>query len=81
MFRKAVELAPDYADALAGLCDTLLFQYSAKKDKTIFIAAENACLQAQSLDSQAHPLFMWPWATSIAIPVSTHWPSANSTGH
>ena len=51
MFRKAVQLAPDYADALAGLCDTLLFQYSAKKDKTIFIAAENACLQAQSLDS------------------------------
>ena len=53
MFRKAVELAPDYADALAGLCDTLLFQYSAKKEKTIFTAAENACLQAQSLDSHS----------------------------
>jgi TolB-like protein/Flp pilus assembly protein TadD len=53
MFVKAVELAPDYADALAGLCDTLLFQYSAKKERNIFIAAENACLQAQSLDSHA----------------------------
>ena len=53
MFRKAVELAPDYADALAGLCDTLLFQYSAKKEKTIFVAAEEACLQAQSLDSHS----------------------------
>ena len=53
MFRKAVELAPDYADALAGLCDTLLFQYSAKKEKTILVAAQEACLQAQSLDSHS----------------------------
>ena len=53
MFRKAVELSPDYADALAGLCDTLLFQYSAKKEKTLFTKAETACLHAQSLDSRA----------------------------
>ncbi len=53
MFRKAAQLSPDYADALAGLCDTLLFQYSDKKERSIFVAAENACLQAQSLDSHS----------------------------
>ncbi|MEE4144782.1 MAG: tetratricopeptide repeat protein [Halieaceae bacterium] len=53
MFRKAVKLAPDSADALAGLCDTLLFQYSANKEKSNFIAAEQACLQAQSLESHS----------------------------
>jgi TolB-like protein/Flp pilus assembly protein TadD len=53
MFRKAVKLSPGYADALAGLCDTLLFQYSAKKEKTLFAKAETACLHAQSLDGRA----------------------------
>jgi tetratricopeptide (TPR) repeat protein len=50
MFRKAIEKSPDYTDAFAGLCDSLLQQYSADLGKDRFIAAEQACQRAQNLD-------------------------------
>lgn len=53
MFKKALELAPEYADAYAGLCDTLLLRYQTEMDADWFGEAENACLKAQQLDSRA----------------------------
>jgi TolB-like protein/Flp pilus assembly protein TadD len=50
MFRKAIAMSPDYADAFAGLCDTLLQQYSVNFEKARFSAAENACQRAEALD-------------------------------
>ena len=53
MFRKATEISPDYADAFAGLCDTLLHRYSMNFEKSQFDAAESACQQAQALGEQS----------------------------
>ena len=53
MFQRALEIAPDYADAYAGLCDTLLLWYQVDMDASRFAASEDACLQAQTLDSRA----------------------------
>ena len=53
MFGRALEIAPDYADAYAGLCDTLLLRYLVDMDGSRFASAEEACLKAQTLDSRA----------------------------
>ena len=50
MFRKAVEMSPDYAEAHAGLCDTLLKQYAVEFEKSRFSAAEQACQRALELE-------------------------------
>ena len=53
MFRRSIEMSPDYADAHAGLCDTLLKQYFMNYDKERFQAAEHACQSAQARDSNS----------------------------
>lgn len=53
MFRKAVRMSPDYAEAYAGLCDTLLKQYAVAFVKERFSAAEAACQRALELDSSS----------------------------
>ncbi len=53
MFGKALELTPEYADAYAGLCDTLLLRYLKEMNTDWFGQAERACLRAQQLDSLA----------------------------
>ena len=53
LFHKALKLAPEYADAYAGLCDALLLRYQTEMDVDWFSEAENACLRAQQLDSRA----------------------------
>jgi len=58
MFTKAASLSPDYADALAGLCDTLLQQYFADLEKDRFTEAEQACQRAQALDSGSATVYV-----------------------
>jgi len=58
MFTKAVTLSPDYSDAFAGLCDTLLQQYSADRGKDRFTAAEQACQRAQTLDNSSFAAYI-----------------------
>jgi TolB-like protein/Flp pilus assembly protein TadD len=53
MFRRALEMSPDYAEAHAGLCDTLLKQYAVEFEKALFSDAENACQRALELDSSS----------------------------
>ena len=53
MFQRALEIAPEYADPYAGLCDTLLLWYFLDMDSARFASAEQACLRAQTLDSRA----------------------------
>ena len=58
MFTKAVTISPDYSDAFAGLCDTLLQQYSADRGKDRFTAAEQACQRAQTLDNSSFAAYI-----------------------
>lgn len=58
MFTSAIRITPDYADAFAGLCDTLLQQYSADHGKERFAAAEQACQRAQSLDNKSPAVYI-----------------------
>jgi TolB-like protein/cytochrome c-type biogenesis protein CcmH/NrfG len=53
MFQRAVEMSPDYAEAHAGLCDTMLKQYAVEFVKERFNAAEEACQRALELDSNS----------------------------
>ncbi len=58
MFTKAVAISPDYSDAFAGLCDTLLQQYSADHGKARFTAAEQACQRALILDNSSFAVYI-----------------------
>jgi len=52
LFRKAVELDPEYAEAYAGLCDSYLGHYRIEFDPVQYQHAETACQQALELDSR-----------------------------
>ena len=58
MFTKAVNISPDFSDAFAGLCDTLLQQYSADHGKARFTAAEQACQRALTLDNRSSAVYV-----------------------
>jgi TolB-like protein/Flp pilus assembly protein TadD len=53
LFERAVQLDPDYADALAGLCDAHLARYQLGRDAADFNAAEQSCERALELSSSA----------------------------
>jgi TolB-like protein/DNA-binding winged helix-turn-helix (wHTH) protein len=46
LFKRAISLDDDFAEAHAGLCDTYLAWYELRRDMSRFKQAENACLQA-----------------------------------
>lgn len=58
MFTKAVSISPEYSDAFAGLCDTLLLQYSADHGNYRFTDAEQACQRAQTLDKTSSAVYI-----------------------
>ncbi len=53
LFRKAIALDNDYAEAYAGLCDTFLARYQLSRSTSWFKAAEEECDKALALDSPA----------------------------
>lgn len=53
MFRKAVALDERFAEAWAGVCDSLLGQYRLSLSAEHFTGAEEACNQALALDGHA----------------------------
>jgi hypothetical protein len=53
MFRNAEEVDPAYADAHAGICDTLLERFAPTHSVKDFASAEGACQRALELDNKA----------------------------
>ena len=58
MFNKAVENSAEFADAFAGLCDSLLGLYAIDLDVAKFHQAEAACQQALLLDRRAGSVYI-----------------------
>lgn len=58
MFEKSVESDPGFADAFAGLCDSLLGLYNIDLDMAKFRQAEAACQHALVLDRRAAPVYI-----------------------
>ncbi len=57
MFKKAVATDAEFASAYAGLCDSLLAQYSVNLDIAKFQEAETACQRALLLDRRAASVY------------------------
>jgi TolB-like protein/DNA-binding winged helix-turn-helix (wHTH) protein/Tfp pilus assembly protein PilF len=53
LFKKALAIDVDYAEAYAGLCDTYLIDYEDTRSTKLFEKAERACHRALTLDSAA----------------------------
>ncbi|MEJ2603858.1 MAG: tetratricopeptide repeat protein [Gammaproteobacteria bacterium] len=58
LFRKAIALDNDYAEAYAGLCDTFLARYQLSRSPSWFKAAEEQCDKALALDSPADAVYV-----------------------
>lgn len=58
LFNKALEKDSRFADAYAGLCDSLLGLYSVKLEKSRFHQAESACQSALTLDRRAVSVYL-----------------------
>ena len=53
LFSRALTEQADFARAQAGLCETLVERYALERVPALVASAEDACLQAQALDSSA----------------------------
>lgn len=53
LFERALAERPDFARALAGLCETRVERFSLERVPALVAAAEDACGRAQALDSAA----------------------------
>ena len=58
LFEKSVQASPKFADAYAGLCDSLLGLYAIDLDQEKFVAAEAACHRALTLDRRAASVYI-----------------------
>ncbi|MFV0277300.1 MAG: tetratricopeptide repeat protein [Parahaliea sp.] len=58
MFRRALEIAPDFASAWAGLCDVQLGRYEQTLSRDNFREADQSCQRALALDSNAIPVYV-----------------------
>lgn len=56
-FEKATNIDPEFADAYAGLCNSMLGLYSIDLDTGKFHEAEMACQRALVLDRRAGPVY------------------------
>lgn len=53
LFERALAERPDFARALAGLCETRVERFALERIPALVSAAEDACSRAQALDSAA----------------------------
>ena len=53
LFERAIEIDSNFAEAYAGLCDSLLAMYDMKRSTSFFEQAERACHRGLTLDAKA----------------------------
>ena len=58
LFERALTEQPGFARAQAGLCETQVERYAFEKDPAYVAAAEDACANAEALDSDAQEVHM-----------------------
>ena len=58
LFTRAIALDDGYAEAYAGLCDSLLGHYRISRDPRNFKSAEKACQNALALDSKVPAVYV-----------------------
>jgi adenylate cyclase len=58
LFGRALDEQPDFARAQAGMCETRVERYALEKIPAYMAKAEEACANAEALDSTAHEVHM-----------------------
>lgn len=57
-FRRALDINPEFVEAWAGLCDSLLGRYQDARSASAFRRGEDACRKALALDDEAIAVYV-----------------------